>query len=116
MNGITVTTTEEVVRATMTGNSVVVTVTEEPVTAVISDGVVFVDGIVGYPNRQTFNPTNGQTVFTVTTPAQQPSLSELTLNGVQQQYAVDYMLDNVTLTWLSGVTLTTTDIFIIQYW
>ena len=66
--------------------------------------------------NQIFNPTNGQTVFTLSAIAVLPELSSLYLNGVKAVYGLHYTINSTVLTWVSPVQLQSTDDFEILYY
>lgn len=67
--------------------------------------------------RERFNiNVVGQTNFVLGRIPKQPHLAVLTLNGVQAQYTVDYIISGGNLQWLNNsIPLEPTDIFSITY-
>lgn len=62
-----------------------------------------------------FTPTNGQTVFTLSQ-ASNSGYYFLTLNGLTQERSLDYTVSGTTLTWLNAdFTLTTSDKLVFYY-
>jgi hypothetical protein len=59
--------------------------------------------------------TNGQTIFTLLAAPLIPNISLLTLNGVKQQFGVDYIINGNYLTWLNIHALKFNDILEIYY-
>lgn len=74
--------------------------------------------LIGQLDKQTLTiSTNGQTVFALANFVPLPDKSLLFLNGLQQNYGIDYNINNSIpqLNWLGNVILLTTFTLVIYY-
>jgi hypothetical protein len=97
--------TTEVVSAIVTEERVTAEVVTEVVTVEAGDAVV----MALVMNRNVFTPSNGQTAFTLSGAPQNPSVTEMLINGVQARYAIDFMISGALLTWTGPYQLATDD-------
>jgi hypothetical protein len=73
------------------------------------------DAIGGVLVRDTFTPTNGQTVFTLSQQPTEPGTVTLFVNGVAYLPTADFTTSGLIVTWLNAFKLETSDTVSILY-